>query len=150
MSCLGGVSFGDRRFVRALAALVIISAMMVLPSCIGEGDGFPDIVSMTVSPSSIPQSDTGMTDETIDVTITVADFAGQITGADVFLQLQGEEREAVKDDFVVEGNTVELVGITKSFFSGLQPGDYQLGATVVSDAGERVQELDLATVSITP
>lgn len=151
MSFMGRTDVGDRRLVRVLAALFVVGALMVLPSCIGEGDGLPDIVSLTINPSSIPQSDTGMTDETIDATIVVADFTGQITDADIFLQLGGgETREAVKDDFVVEGSTIELVGIQKSFFGNLEPGDYQLGATVVSDAGERVQELDLTTVSITP
>jgi hypothetical protein len=144
------VCMSKNRRVRLILATCLVGALMLVSSCIEPGEGIADIVSVNVSPSSIPQNDTGMTDETIDVSMTVAGFAGQITEADVFLQLQNNERDAQKDDFVVEGNTIELVGITKSFFGNLDPGDYQLGATVTSDAGEFVQELDLATVSITP
>lgn len=111
----------------------------------------PDITGLNVQPQTIPQSDIGMTDETLDVSITIDGFTGAIQDANIFVQLDGDQRDAVKDDFQMSGDdTIILVGIQKSLFNGLQPGSYKLGASVSSDAGEQVQELDLATVTITP
>lgn len=59
----------------------------------------PQITGLNVQPQSIPQSDTGMTDETLDVSITIDGFEGSIQDADIFVQLDGEERQAAKDDF---------------------------------------------------
>lgn len=149
MKFSGGRRHSGVRLFRLIAATLLVGAVLVLPSCVGEGD-FPEIVSMTVDPASIPQSDTGMTDETVDVTMQVSGFTGQIVEADAYIQLQAGPRTAQKQDFVVEGNTITLVGITKSWFSGLEPGDYSIGAQVVSDSGEDITQGDLATVSITP
>jgi hypothetical protein len=151
MSCLGGESFGDRRLLQVLVAALLVGAVMMLPSCVDEGDGFPDIVSVTVSPSTISQNQSaGMTDQIFDITVTVADFAGEIEDADVFIQLQGEEEEAAKEGFEVNGNIISITGVRYAWFTGLEPGDYNIGARVVSDAGESVQELDLETVRVTP
>ncbi|QDG53163.1 hypothetical protein FIV42_21175 [Persicimonas caeni] len=151
MACLDGVGFGDRRFGGVLAAILLVGAVMLLPSCVDEGDGFPDIVSVTVSPSTISQNQTaGMTDQFFDIQVTVADFAGQIEDADVFIQLQGDERFAAKEGFEATGNTIDITGVRYAWFVDLEPGDYNIGARVVSDAGESVQELDLATVRVTP
>ncbi len=141
---------GERALYRVAWTLVVLLAVVALPSCVGNGSGFPEIVSMTVSPSSIPVSDTGMTDETVDVSITVSGFTGQITEADAFIQLTGDTRVAQKQDFQVTGNTIELLGIKKTWFNNLQPGTYSIGASVVSDAGEDITQSDLTTVAITP
>lgn len=116
-----------------------------------SGNHFPDILSMDVDPSSISRNQTsGMTDQFVDISITAVHFEGVITDADAFIQLRGSDHVAVKDDFEIEGDTIKLLGVDFTWFSGLETGDYQVGATVVADSGEQVQELDLATITITP
>jgi hypothetical protein len=151
MAFLGDVRSSQQRVMRLVVAMCLVGAAVLTSSCIDEGDGFPDIVSMEVSPSTVSRSQmSGMTDRFVDISITVADFEGGISDADAFIQLPGGDQDAAKDDFTIVGsNTIELTGVDFTWFSGLEPGDYQVGATVVSDAGERVQELDLTTVSIT-
>lgn len=138
------------RGLQLVLAVLLVSAAMVLPSCIDAGEGFPDITSLSISPTSLSEFETAnMTDQFFTIEMTVADFESEITEADVFIQLQGGDRVADKESFEQNGNTIAITGVRYSWFSNLEPGNYQVGATVVSSTGERVQALDLATVTIT-
>ncbi len=140
----------DHRKIAPKAAWVLGVLVLVvslgLTSCVPEGDG-REIVSVSVSPTSVSQSDAAATDW--QVSMTVVGFEGAIVDADAFIQIGADTRSTNRDTFEVSGNTIELVGVERSWFGGLEPGSYQIGANVVTDAGEDVTQLDMATVTIT-
>lgn len=107
---------------------------------------FPSISALNVVPSSVSQAEVASVDW--DVSITITDFEGAITEADAFIQLDGDSRSSGHGEFEVSGDTVTLVDVNQAWFQGLEPGTYDLGASIVSDAGEEVTQLDLATVTI--
>lgn len=116
----------------------------------------PEIVSMTISPDEIPSTSTGMTDQFATVTLTVAGFTDPINvdATRVFIEDNGVE--AVFGTASMTGNTITLEEIATSWFQGLEPGEYPLGAEVFSVDGdngeptESVSQLGLTTVTITP
>ena len=130
-----------------LMALMMLTAVFTLASCVGEDSFGPEIVDVEVSPNTFSQSDV-MTDEFIDVTIFVSGFEGEIVEADVFIQLEGDDRVAQKDDFELAGDSIALVGIDRTWFVNLDPGTYDIGAEVVTEF-ETVIQRDLATLVIT-
>ena len=136
----------DHRWAGLMWGL-LLAAVLGLPSCVGEDPFGGTIVSMTVNPSTIPEDDTKVSTP-VEVEITVAGLEGQIVEADAFIQLEGNERVAQKSSFSVQGSTIVLEGIDTTWFTNLAPSDYQIGATVVTDTPETLQQLDLTTVSI--
>ncbi|MFW5966184.1 MAG: hypothetical protein ACOCV2_01645 [Persicimonas sp.] len=137
--------------MRGLWVLAAIAALALA----GCGDDFFDvgaqILDVQVDPNEL--SETEAPNASPEVTIEVTGFEGQIVDADAFLEESdipdGEDRYAQKGDIDVVGNTIILEDVRSGWFQGLEPGNYNVGAEVVSDEGENIQQLDLETVTIT-
>lgn len=115
----------------------------------------PQVVDIVVNPSEIPQSDTGMTDETLDISIECSDLAEwEIVSVAPFLEIGGDNREAAIDDFVAEGNIIEVVGVGKSWLNGLPTGEYTIGVTLTARDSSGIEGTytynTLGSVEITP
>lgn len=134
------------RLLRMALFLGVLGMLFSLSSCV-ELDDNPRIVTVSVNPSTIEYNRyTGP----MDVSILIEGFEGEIVEADVFIQLPpGSPRDAQKTSFSADLRAIELHGIDKTWFTNLEPGTYDLGASVTSDAGESIEQLDLATVTIT-
>lgn len=134
---------GLPRWMRMLGVLGILCA---LTSCV-EPEGEPRVVTVSVEPSTIEYNHyNGL----MDVSILIANFEGEIVDADAFIQLFPDPaRDAPKTSFSADVSAIELQDVPKTWFQGLPPGTYQIGARVVSDAGESIEQLDLATVTVT-
>jgi hypothetical protein len=134
-----------------LLAVLVLSGALTLAGCgLLEDAAGPDIISMQITPSTVSQNDAiGSND--VEVVLTISGFEGEIVDADAFLVVGpgSEDRLAQKETFNVEGeSTIRLVGIDATWFGGLDPDTYRIGAIVVSDAGEQVSRSDLTTVTI--
>lgn len=126
--------------------LGVLGMLFSLSSCV-ELDDNPRIVTVSVSPSTI---EFNRYNGSMEVSILIENFDGEIVEADAFIQLPpGSPRDAQKSSFTADLRAIELHGIDKTWFQGLEPGTYHLGASVTSDAGESIEQLDLATVTIT-
>lgn len=132
-----------RRNFWLILALLIIS---VATGCIVDEEGDPQIISMTVSPNSISRSETGSTSEYFTVTIDIANFEDEVTSAEVYIQ--SPARTAEHGQIEIEGDTIILSQIAKTWFGNLEVGTYNLGATVRTDT-VTVRENNLTTVTIT-
>lgn len=135
--------------------LPLIVAFAVLPfflvAC-GElennGTAGAEIVSLTLSPDTISLSDTGMTDEYFTATLVVDGFIDPVDVDSVEVFIQDPERvEAEPGTRDIDGNTITLGMIAKSWFAGLEAGVYNIGAEVSSET-EQVLQLDLTTVTV--
>jgi len=131
---------------------LLVVAAIAATGC-GEAlgpDGGPQIVSLSIDPSEISLSDTGMTDEYFTATIQVSGFqnAVDVDQADVFVEAGGDTISAEPGTRDIQGDTITLGMIAKSWLGGLDAGDYGVGAEVQSST-EKVRELDLATITIT-
>lgn len=142
--------------LRKLAITLLIGAAVTLSSCVDTPFG-PDILNVTVTPSVIPLSDTGMGDEYFDVSISTTGFEGEFDSADVFIQLpNGGQVSACQGrpeciQPAEPGNLSTLVSqreaIPTAWFEDQDVGVYSIGATVTTDL-EQVTQLDLATVEV--
>lgn len=133
---------------RVLSLAAVSIALVFLSGCpVAVDDGFgPQILDLTVDPSSIPYQDPLPHDEDFEVTISTQNLDGEIVDANVFIGDQ--ERTAVYDDMeVIDGNIVVLSGIAYTWFEGYDPGVHNIGAEVDSENGY-IFELDLATVTL--
>ena len=144
-------------------ALFALLALVVggLGACTGLEDdlGGATIESLTIDPDTIPLSDTGMSDEYFTATLNVSGFTEPIDpeATTVFVEANGEEIEAVPQDIQISGNTIILDQIQTGWVGSLEPGTYQVGATVQTELtegsrfpAERVTERGLATITIVP
>ena len=135
--------------------LPIFVALAVLPlfllACgelVNNGTAGAQIVSLTLEPNTISLSDTGMTDEYFTVTLVTGGFVDPVDPETAVVFIQEPERtEAEPGTREVSGNTITLGMIAKSWFAGLEPGVYNIGAEVSSET-EQVRQLDLATVTV--
>lgn len=118
-------------------------------------DNGPQIVSMTITPDEIPSTSTGMTDQFVTVTLTVSGFTDAINVDATRVFIEDNDVEGVFQTATLSGDTITLDEIATSWFQGLTPGAYPLGAEVFSVDGENgeptesVSQLGLATVTIT-
>jgi hypothetical protein len=128
----------------------MILGIFLTASCGQLADDGPTIVSMTISPNSIPKANGGMTDQFFEVTIVTSGFASPLSD-DVRVFIQENQQEAVAGEVVINGDTIVMKKIAQSWFQGLEPATYNIGATVNSeDNAEQVNQLNLATVTVTP
>jgi hypothetical protein len=135
-----------RLFTLVMAAFVVLMTTACPLDDIFEE---PQILSMTVTPDTIPRSDVGMTDEYFTVTLRLLNFTEEITDVVVFIQEPYLEAVPQEEVFVSEqGDEIELRGIAKTWFSGYTPGVYNIGA-LVRTATISVRENNLATVTVT-
>jgi|GEM_PF-3505341 len=131
---------------RWVLMLGVLGMLFSLASCV-ELEGEPRIVTVSVEPSTIEYNHYN---GSMNVSILIANFEGAIVDADAFIQLFPDpSRDAPKTSFSADINAIELQDVPKTWFQGLPPGTYQIGARVVSDAGESIEQLDLATVTVT-
>lgn len=131
---------------------VLLAATLVLSSCVDSPFG-PTIISATVTPSTIAQSNTGMSDEYFEVTLNTSGFEGEFQDAEVFIQVPGGDNIDSRGSFstIEPGDISTIVSdpqtITTSWFGGLEVGVYSIGATVQTDLEDYTQ-LDVATVEV--
>ena len=112
-----------------------------------SGTDGAQIVSLEIDPDTLSRSDTGMTDEFFTATLVVSGFADPIDVDEVSVFIQEPSVEAEPGSRSIEGDTITLGMIAKSWFAGLDAGVYDIGAEVSSET-EQVRQLDLATVTI--
>ena len=112
--------------------LLICFALVPLAGCTELADDGPQISSVTVSPNTISQSEGGMTDEFFEVTIVTAGFTSPIENATVRIQdVDGDGREGEPQVApTIDGDTVVISRIAKSWFGGLEPGQYNIEVQV--------------------
>ncbi len=109
----------------------------------------PKVHGISISPTEVTVAEADDGDDMMDqVAIFIEDFQGTVDDVDVFVETPGGEVSARKQDVVVTPTQIELVNVRKRWLRGLEPGDYDVGTTVESDAGESVTEWGLATVTI--
>ncbi|MFP4599918.1 MAG: hypothetical protein ACLFVJ_16795 [Persicimonas sp.] len=109
----------------------------------------PEVRGMSISPIEITVAEADDGDGMMDqVAIFIENFQGAIDDVDVFVETPDGEVSARKQDVVATPTQIELVNVRKRWFRGLDPGEYDVGATVESDAGESVTEWGLATITI--
>ncbi|MBA2662534.1 MAG: hypothetical protein H0U74_09590 [Bradymonadaceae bacterium] len=127
------------------SALFLAVTTLIIAGCpIDLGDE-PRIVSMNIDPSVISRSEVGMTDEYFNIELSTINFDEDITGVEVYIQLT-PVRNAV-GTVIVEGETILIERIAKTWFGGLEPGTYSIGAQVRTSS-VTVRENNLATVVI--
>jgi hypothetical protein len=134
---------------RILSALVLVFLATALSGC-GELDDLTgaQIASLQIDPDTLSLSDTGMTDEFFTATMVVSGFEDEVDVETAVVFLQDPERvEAAPGFREIEGDTITLGMIAKTWVGGLEPGAYSVGAEV-SSATETVRQLDLATITI--
>ncbi len=108
----------------------------------------PRIDSLTIEPDTLSASETGMTDEFFTATLVIAGFEDEIVLDEVEIFIQEPEVAAVPQDATIEGDTIILDQIAKSWFAGLEPEIYDIGASVESET-ESIRELNLTTITVT-
>ena len=130
-----------------LAALTLTGAMLTFSGCPDLDDG-PDITSVTISPNTVKKSSTGMTDEFFTVVIQTSGFESELTGATVAIQDIDPALEAQpQEEPVINGDTITLNRIPKSWFSGLDVGEYAIETTVTSEL-TTLRRANVATISV--
>ena len=133
----------NRRFFSLL--LLVCFALFPLAGCVDLTDDGPQITSVTVTPNTLSQSSTGMTDEFFEVTIVTQGFTAPIRIQDV----DGEGREGEPQEApTVNGDTVVISKIAKSWFGGLEPGQYNIEVQVENNV-DSVRQANAATVTVT-
>lgn len=135
---------------RRLLAAAILLITAVSAGCGPIDDNLPTIVSMSITPNSIPRANGGMTDQFFEITIVTANFSSPLSeNVRVFIQENNEE--AVAGEITINGDTIVLKRIAQSWFQGLEPATYNIGATVNSEGeAEQATQRNLATVTVTP
>ncbi len=136
---------------RLITAAILFTLAVLFAGCLDLEDlDSPRIASMTITPSTISQGSTGMTDEFFTITIVTENFTEPLESVEV--QIQENNREAQSTQAPrINGNTIVLERVTLSWFQGLEPGDYAISASVFSEGElQNATEQNLATVTVTP
>ncbi len=104
--------------------------------------------AMVITPAQISLSETGMTDEFFNVEITVSGFDEAIDKNSVTIYRQDPRVDAVPESISVNGNTIKLTRIAKSWFGSVESaGEYSIGAELSSES-QSINEQDLATITV--
>ncbi|MFP4600707.1 MAG: hypothetical protein ACLFVJ_20805 [Persicimonas sp.] len=138
-----------RLLITACLAILGLTTIGLTACGVGEdGVGLPEILDVRVQPDTISQSEAN---DGVDFTVEmdVVAFEGDITDADAFIQVEGDNRFSEREDFEIDGNTISLIGVNPTWFRNLPAGEYAIGASVSSDEGEDASQLDLAPVTVT-
>jgi hypothetical protein len=109
----------------------------------------PEVLNLTVAPSTIAVADTGSTSQTFSVEISVANFDDPIEFATVFIQDGNREAQFEDSDLSIDGNLIIITNIAYTWFQGYTAGTYDIGAEIISETVQHSQR-NLATVTITP
>lgn len=138
---------GTPRSRGPIFALVVIAALLFGCGETANNEPGAEIVSLTIEPNTLSLSETGMTDEYFTATLVVDGFTDEIDLDEVTVFIQEPPVDAEPGERDIDGNTITLSMIAKSWFAGLEVGTYDIGAEV-SSATEQVRQLDLATVTV--
>lgn len=106
------------------------------------------LVGMEMDPDTISATDTAMTDEYVSVVVEMSGFEEPIESYDILIS---ENERSAPDGpdrtETVERDRIEVDGIPMSWFEGMSPGTYHLGATVES-ATDSATEEELGTFEL--
>lgn len=119
----------------------------------------PAIGAALIDPSTVSQSETGMTDECFTVEMTITGFDAPIAEVTIFI-VEDDSRSVTATEGTPEcaadaspkfqaGDTqIAVGGIPKPFVSGLGVGAYGIGATITDTEGNQVTERNITTLEI--
>lgn len=149
------------RFGPSLLSLLLAAGLAVATTSCEEAFSGPSIDSATISPSEIPASDTGMGDECFTVEMSVSGFEADLEEVTIFIVEDDNQRvtatpgtfDQCKTDtaptFTEDGSRITVEGIPKTrLVSGLDPGEYGIGATIVDVEGGEVTQRGITTLRI--
>lgn len=127
-----------------------VGFLLLLTACPLDFDDLeePDVIDVTIDPSTISHSEIGSGNQEFSIDITVTNFEDEILDARAFIG--DEERDAVPvpDEIeIIDENVVRLDGIADTWFNGYDPGIYDIGVEVESDT-EAALAFEQATVEI--
>ncbi len=127
--------------------LSIFFLLILLTSCEDLVLG-AQVDSMVISPNRISLSETGMTDEFFNIEITVSGFNEAIDKDSITVYRQDPRVNAVAESTVVDGNTIRLNRIAKSWFGDVSSaGSFDIGVELSSES-QFINEQDLATIVV--
>lgn len=142
---------GVRNGRHPLFILIALSAIFFLTACpldFADLDQ-PQVLNMTISPSSISYGETTSSNQFFSIEISVANFDDDVIDASVFIQQGNRTAEAGPTD-IIDGNLILFEeNIEYFWFSGYEPGTYEIGVEVISPTITHTQR-NQATVTITP
>lgn len=143
--------------LRPLGLLVVVTVVLaVLTGCPLEFEDLeePTILDITVSPSTISQTEIGPHNEFDVIEISTANFDDELDPDSVEVFIDHGSNPTVDSnsaDVQVQDNVITLTGVTYSWFSNHnQPGDYNIGAYVEAantTTSARVSNLEIVTVT---
>lgn len=139
----------QHRLIRPLLVVVIAAVVALLTGCPLEFEDLtePQILNVTVDPSTISQSDIG-TSKTFDAEISTANFDDELDPDSAQVFIGNEEQIAVPGDVHINGNVVLLTGIESTWFRDHNaPGDYDIGAFIASET-ESARALNQTIVTV--
>lgn len=132
-----------------MTALFTLLALVSLGGCVPVDDGSPRIASLTITPDTINENSTGMTDQFFEITIVTENFTEPLESAQVFIQELNREA-AFTNAPEITGDTIVIRRVPFAWFSGVEAGTHAISATVYSvDDLQSATELNLATVTVT-
>jgi hypothetical protein len=142
----------SKRYGRSILLVLLLGLVAFGTTACEEAldGGFGSTISsFTISPDRIPQSDTGMTDEFFDVSMTVSGFETPVSSVELFIQETGQQAPLNSErELSVVGSSVSVSNIAKTWFNGVSPGIYNIGATVTAEDGSEVTQRNLGTVEV--
>lgn len=139
------------RLVRGVVVASVLGFLVVGTTSCEEAFTGPTIVSLQIEPNTISvNQNTGMFDEYFNVTIQVSGFESPIDDVELFIV--ENDRPASKNpqrSTEIDGNTIRITRITQTWFQGMEPGVYNIGATVIDEGGTSDTQRNLAQVEVT-
>ena len=139
------------RYIRTLALLLALGSLLFLTACpldFADLDE-PQILNMTISPSTITHAETGST-ESFSVEISVVNFDDEPDSAEIFIQDGNRSAAFNDDDLHIDGNLILIDNIAYTWFQGYSPGVYDIGVEISSPTVSLLRETNVATVTIEP
>ena len=119
----------------------------------GDTENGPRITDIRVEPATFTESETGMTDEEFErIEVVYRGLDAPPRDVVVFLQEESGGRIAPSQyDLVdVDERSARLEGVEYSYWlSGLTAGEYDVGASIVTQDLEAVTTVDYQTIEIT-
>jgi hypothetical protein len=115
----------------------------------GDATTSPDITAMTLDPSQIPASETGMTDQNFTVTIEIDGATTAPSSVEVYLQTNDGPRSSFGDTVSSTAEEV-VVEAPYTWAQNLEPGEYPVGAELAFPDEDPVAAQDLTTLELTP
>lgn len=140
-----------RRPLRALMIGGLLLSVLAVASACQEAFGGPTITSLQIEPDTISKNrNSGMTDQYFEVTIQVTGFENEIEDVELFIA--ENDRTAPRNperETTIDGNTIAVTRIQQTWFNGMDPGTYSIGATVTDAQGTSDSRSNLAEVELT-